>query len=205
MLEDVPAPPSELRASLPKDIDALVLKALAKNPDDRYANWAEFALEIANIGKLSIYVTSIPDIEKYAALRAVTMLAKLTDGEIWELVKVAHWSRQPARKVLLKEDTPGESLLFLAKGDLKVTRQGQLLNIIGAGEWFGEMSYIAGGELQLVKQVQQPPYADAVAIVAPGIVADIGLRESPLWIYGTGKPRVSPLPLPRRRRAEAPF
>ena len=147
VLEEVPVPPSQVRASLPRDIDALVLKALAKNPDDRYTNWAEFALEIANIGKLSIYVTSIPDIQKYAALRAVPMLAKLTDGEIWELVKVARWSRQPARKVLLKEDMPGESLLFLAKGDLKVTKAGQLLNIIGAGEWFGEMSYIANGEM----------------------------------------------------------
>ncbi len=147
VLQEVPAPPSTLRPSLTRDIDALVLKALAKNPDDRYTNWAEFALEIANIGKLSIYVTSIPDLERYASLRAVPMLSKLTDGEIWELVKVAKWSRQPARKVLLKEDTPGESLLFLAKGDLKVTKQGQLLNVIGEGEWFGEMSYIASGEL----------------------------------------------------------
>ncbi len=147
VLQEVPAPPTQLRPSLPKDIDALVLKALAKNPDDRYSDWAEFALEIANIGQLSVYVTSIPDLEKYAALRAVGMLSRLTDGEIWELVKVAKWSRQPAHKVLLKEDTPGESLLFLAKGDLKVTKQGQLLNIISAGEWFGEMSYIANGEL----------------------------------------------------------
>lgn len=147
VLKEVPVPPSQLRPSLPKDIDALVLKALAKNPDDRYGNWAEFALEIANIGQLSVYVTSIPDLEKYAALREVPMLSKLSDGEIWELVKVAKWSRQPARKVLLKEGTPGESLLFLAKGDLKVTKQGQLLNIIGAGEWFGEMSYIASGDL----------------------------------------------------------
>ncbi len=147
VLQDLPSPPSQLRPSLPKDIDALVLKALAKNPDDRYSNWAEFALEIAKIGKLSIYVTSIPDLEKYAALRAVEMLSRLSDGEIWELVKVAKWSRQPARKVLLEEDTPGESLLFLAKGDLKVTKQGKMLNIIGAGEWFGEMSYIAEGDL----------------------------------------------------------
>ena len=147
VLSEAPVPPSQLRPSLPAGIDALVLKALAKHPDERYANWAEFALEIANIGKLSIYATKIPDLEKYAALRAVEMLAKLTDPEIWELVKVANWSRQPGRKVLLEEGTPGASLLFLAKGNLKATKQGQLLNIISAGEWFGEMSYISAGDM----------------------------------------------------------
>jgi len=147
VLTEAPVPPSKVRKELPAGIDALVLKALEKNPADRYSSWADFALEIASIGKLSVYVHSIPDLEKYAALRAVGMLADLADGEIWELVKVARWSRVPAHTQLLKEDTPGDSLLFLAKGQLKVTKGGQLLNVIGAGEWFGEMSYIAGGEL----------------------------------------------------------
>ena len=169
VLSDVPAPPSELRASLPRGIDDLVLRALAKNPDDRYPSWADFALEIANIGKLSVYVHSIPDIEKYASLRAVGTLANLTDAEIWELVKVARWSRVPARTVLLKEDAAGEALLFLAKGELKVTKQGQLLNIIGSGEWFGEMSYIGGGDM--LRQATIESMTDAT--VAEFSVADL--------------------------------
>ncbi len=147
VLTEAPVPPSTVRKELPAGIDQLVLKALEKKPDDRYSSWADFALEIASIGKLSVYVHSIPDIEKYAALRAVGMLANLADGEIWELVKVGRWSRVPARTALLKEDTAGDSLLFLAQGQLKVTKGGQLLNVIGPGEWFGEMSYIGGGEI----------------------------------------------------------
>jgi serine/threonine protein kinase len=147
VLGKAPVPPSKLRPELPGGIDGLVLKAMEKNPDDRYSSWAEFALEMANIGRLSVYLHSIPDIEKYASLRSVDMLAKLTDGEIWELVKVARWTRVPARTVVLQEDAPGETLLFLAKGDLKVTKQGQLLNLISAGEWFGEMSYIGNGDI----------------------------------------------------------
>src|SRR4051812_49205558 len=46
VLRDVPAAPGTLRPSLPRGLDELVMKALAKNPDDRYASWAEFALEI---------------------------------------------------------------------------------------------------------------------------------------------------------------
>ena len=169
VLNEDPAPPSKVRPSLPGGIDDLVLRALAKNPDDRYPSWAEFALEIASIGKLSVYVTSIPDLEKYASLRAVGALANLTDAEIWELVKVARWSRVPARTVLLKEDAAGEALLFLAKGELKVTKQGQLLNIIGSGEWFGEMSYIGGGDM--LRQATIESMTDAT--VAEFSVADL--------------------------------
>ncbi len=147
VLSEAPVPPSKLRAGLPPGLDELVLKAMAKSPDERFHSWADFALEMANIGKFSVYLHTIPDIEKYAALRSVEMLEKLTDGEIWELVKVARWTRVPARTVILEEDAVGESLLFLAKGDLKVTKQGQLLNLISAGEWFGEMSYIGGGDI----------------------------------------------------------
>ena len=169
VLNDVPAPPSTARPTLPAGIDELVMRALAKNPDDRYSSWADFALEIAKIGKLSVYVHSIPDIEKYAALREVGMLANLADAEIWELVKVARWSRVPARTVLLKEDAPGDALLFLAAGQLKVTKQGQLLNIIGAGEWFGEMSYIGGGDMP--RQATIESMTDAT--VAEFSVADL--------------------------------
>jgi serine/threonine protein kinase len=169
VLSEAPVPPSQLRAGLPAGIDGLVLKAMEKHPDDRYPSWADFALEMANIGRLSVYLHNIPDIEKYASLRSVEMLAKLTDGEIWELVKVARWTRVPARTVILKEDAAGESLLFLAKGDLKVTKQGQLLNLISAGEWFGEMSYIGGGDMH--RQATIESMTDAT--VAEFAVADL--------------------------------
>jgi serine/threonine-protein kinase len=38
-----PVPPSALNADVPRDLDALVLKAMAKNPDNRYQSAAELA------------------------------------------------------------------------------------------------------------------------------------------------------------------
>jgi CRP-like cAMP-binding protein len=46
----------------------------------------------------------------------------------------------------VKENDPGASFFFLAQGQAKVIRQGRLLNMLNAGECFGEMSYITGGE-----------------------------------------------------------
>ncbi len=141
-----PLPPSEARKDLPKAIDPVVLRALMKSPAQRYPSWGDFALELSKVGQSVLPPGAIPDSEKYVVLKAVPMLANLSDAEIWELARAGLWSRVPKGKVIVKEKDPGTSFYFLARGDAKVTRQGRLLNSIGAKEFFGEMAYIAGGE-----------------------------------------------------------
>jgi serine/threonine protein kinase len=147
ILHQDPAPPSSLRASLPKEIDRVVLRALGKKPQFRYATWAEFALELSNVGKLVLPADAIMDSEKYVALKRVDMLANLSDSELWELTQAGRWTRVAAKQAIIRENEPGQSFFFLAQGQVKVTLEGRLLNTIGEGECFGEMAYIRGGEM----------------------------------------------------------
>ena len=146
ILHEDPRPPSRMWPSLPPELDRMLLTALQKNPADRFPTWADFALELAKIGGLSFHERTIQDSEKYEALRRVEMLAKLADGQIWELVQAGSWARVSAHHVIIRENDVGQSLFFLAKGQVKAARQGRLLNLIGAGECFGEMAYIRGGK-----------------------------------------------------------
>jgi serine/threonine protein kinase len=141
-----PLPPSEARPGLPKDIDPAVLRALKKIPEQRYATWAEFALELSRLGRLVLPEGAIPDSEKYVALQRVPMLGTLSDSELWELARAGRWTRSARNRILIKEKERGTSFFFLAQGEAKVTLQARLLNMVGAGEFFGEMAYIAGGE-----------------------------------------------------------
>jgi serine/threonine protein kinase len=141
-----PLPPSEARAGLPKDIDPVVLRALKKAPGQRYATWAEFALELSRVGRLVLPEGAIPDSEKYVALQKVPMLGTLSDSELWELARAGRWTRCARNRSIVKEKERGTSFFFLAQGEAKVTLQARLLNMVGAGEFFGEMAYIAGGE-----------------------------------------------------------
>ena len=145
ILKARPVPPSQLRPAISPELDRIVLKMLEKSPGDRYASWAELALELAAIGRLSTHQQSIPDSEKYAALKQVPMLSTLSDAEIWELVGAGRWRRLHANTNIVREGEPGTSMFFLATGQVKVTMAGRLLNVIGAGECFGEMAYITGG------------------------------------------------------------
>ena len=141
-----PQPPSEQRADLKKEIDGVVLRAMKKAPEQRYASWTEFALEISKVGQVYMPSGSIPDSEKYVALKKVPMLGTLADSELWELARAGKWTRVPKGRAIVAEGAKGTSFFFLAQGEAKVTKQKRLLNMVGAGECFGEMAYIAGGE-----------------------------------------------------------
>ena len=142
-----PLPPSEVRKDLPKDIDAVILRAMRKDPAKRYPTWAEFALELSKAVRQVLPANAIPDTEKYVALKNVEMLAKLADAEIWELVNAGKWTRVDKGRSIVKENDKGASFFFLAEGEVKVTRGGRLLNVVNHGECFGEMAYIWGGAL----------------------------------------------------------
>jgi serine/threonine protein kinase len=141
-----PQPPSEVRADLPKGLDAVVLRAMKKAPDQRYASWGEFALELSKAGQAVLPPGSISDSEKYVLLKSVPMLTMLADSELWELARAGRWTRVEKGKKIVKEKDRGTSFFFLAKGEAKVTKGGRLLNMVSGTEFFGEMAYIAGGE-----------------------------------------------------------
>ena len=147
ILAETPMPPSRHRPELGQDIDRILLQMMAKTPAQRYASWADLALDIARIGRLSVYQSTIPDSEKFVALKKVRLLGHLDDAELWELVQTGKWSRVPTRTVIVREGESGRSLFFLGSGRVKVTKQGRLLNLLEAGECVGEMSYVKDGEI----------------------------------------------------------
>jgi serine/threonine protein kinase len=142
-----PALPSGIRPELPKEIDAVVLRALGKKPEHRYATWAEFAGELSKLVTLVLPPDAISDSEKYIALKRVEILSLLSDAELWELAGAGSWTRAGAKQKIIRESEPGKSFFFLAHGQVRVTRKGRLLNTIDERECFGEMAYIRGGEL----------------------------------------------------------
>ena len=142
-----PVPPSSLREDLPWQFDEVILRALGKRPEHRYPTWTDFARALSNLGPLVFPADVIPDSEKFVTLQRVEMLANLTDAEIWELVHAGNWSRVERGTTLIRENEPGASFFFLAKGQVKVVRNGRLLNMVGESECFGEMAYISGGKV----------------------------------------------------------
>jgi serine/threonine protein kinase len=144
VLGATPLPLSAVCPDLPPGINPIVMRMLEKQPGERYEGWAELALDLAKVGRLSVYEQSVADSEKFTALRRSQLLARLSDAELWELARIGRWQRLPSSSVLVREGEAGDSLFLLGEGEAKVTFQGRLLDVLRAGEAFGEMAYIRG-------------------------------------------------------------
>ena len=55
--------------------------------------------------------------------------------------------KAPAQSTLMHEGDKGAGLMFLANGEIKVTKQGRLLNVLRSGSYFGEMAYVKAGAM----------------------------------------------------------
>jgi hypothetical protein len=167
IVEQEPPKPSEIRAEVDREVDRIVMRMLRKKPAERYADWAELAFDLADIGRFSVYVKEISDREKFMALRGFGPMEKLDDAEIWELVHASTWVRVPAQTTIMKEGDTSAELLFLASGEVKVVKQGRLLNVLRTGSYLGEMAHVKAG--QIPRQATVETLTDAlIAEFRPG-------------------------------------
>ena len=140
---DAPTAPSLLRASLPAHVDKVVLRALAKNPADRFGTWAEFSEALLTAHRdLPRQKSHDTEAERFGRLRALPFFADFHDVALWELMRLGSWRRLARGTVLMRENTPGDSFCVLLEGEVAVSRQGWNLSTLQAGVTLGEMTYL---------------------------------------------------------------
>jgi serine/threonine protein kinase len=143
ILHEQPAPPTQLRSDLPIQLERIVMLAMHKDPSKRFASWRDFGNELAELGHFEKSDLEINESEKFIALRKLEMFQDFADLELWELLRVGEWQKQPSKTVLVREDEIGDAIYILIEGGVNVTRHNRLLNTLSSGYCFGEMAYIS--------------------------------------------------------------
>ena len=142
-----PVPPSSLRANVSAGFDAVILRALAKSPQDRPASWDEFSQSlsalIANHEVPRGQLQGVLDSERFTLLRSLEFFAHFGDVELWEVVHRAHWQRFGFGHALYRKGEEGQTFHIVAQGEVEVFRDGARVAQLGAGTSVGEMAYLA--------------------------------------------------------------
>ena len=142
-----PDPPSHFRPDLSAPMEDIVKQAMAKDIARRYQSWEDFGTDLAALwqGEQSPQQdkTEVSDTEQFSLLKTLSFFRDFPENELWEVLRISKWRSFPAETVLISEGDVGDSFFILASGTVRVTRGKRLLNVLGSGDSFGEMSYLA--------------------------------------------------------------
>lgn len=141
VMYEAPPPPTQFRHDLPPQLERIVLLALKKDRAERYATWRDFGNDLATVGHFEKGDLELHESVKFNTLRKLSLFDDFTDIELWEILRISEWQKQPEKTVLLREDEVGDAIFILIEGGVSVTRCNRLLNTLSSGDCFGEMSY----------------------------------------------------------------
>ena len=142
-----PAPLVGERAGVDAALDAVVQRALAKRPQDRYPDWDAFAKALsALVTERRVPVgesQAVLDSERFTLLRSLEFFSSFGDVQLWEVVRRADWQRHPVDKLIYRRGEEGSTFHIIAAGALEVNRDGRVVARLGSGTSVGEMAYLA--------------------------------------------------------------
>ncbi|OGA15545.1 MAG: serine/threonine protein kinase [Betaproteobacteria bacterium RIFCSPLOWO2_02_FULL_63_19] len=141
-----PPLPSSYRKEIPLAVDRIVRKAMNKDIERRYATWGEFSFDLAEAFRnehLAPRTQEVADTDKFNIMRSLSFFNDFTDAELWEVMRISNWANLPENTVIMRDGETGDFFCILASGEVKVTKRKKLLNVLTAGECFGEMAYLA--------------------------------------------------------------
>ena len=160
--------PSAYRPEIPKAVDDIVRRAMAKNLTERYAQWGEFSSDLAEVSRGEAPVTrsqAFTDTDKFETLRKLPFFENFSDAELWEVARISSGRAAQAGETLMREGETGTYFCVLAEGQVQVTKKGKLLTILRPGEPFGEMAYLSKSARTRVADVTVA--SDAKIITVP--------------------------------------
>ena len=142
ILNAVPPHPATLRPDLPALLDQIVMKAINKDPKERYKSWLDFGKDLSQaFVSLRLAGESISESEKFNKLREFPFFEDFNDVALWEMVRIGSWKTVAAGTPLIREGEEGDSFYLLVDGEVKVTLSGKPLASLKPGACFGEILY----------------------------------------------------------------
>jgi serine/threonine protein kinase len=142
-----PALLSSLRSGVGPGVDSVILSAVAKRPEDRYASWDAFAQALSSLITTQQvprgHLQDVLDSERFNLLRTLDFFSNFGDVELWEVVHRAKWQRFPFGHALYTKGEEGSTFHIIAQGEVEVYRDGEKVAQLGAGTSVGEMAYLA--------------------------------------------------------------
>jgi len=140
-----PPPIHTLRSDISEELEELVAKTLQKKPEDRFANGLELAGKLTQVFQtLRAQNDKIDKQERFNTLRTLEFFHDFSHSEIWEILRASEWRTYEPADEIIREGEMDDRFYIIVEGDVAVQSGRREMGTIGAGQGFGETSYVRG-------------------------------------------------------------
>jgi serine/threonine protein kinase len=157
VVQQAPEALRDVRAEIPEDLDQVVLKALEKDPNDRYRTGSEFAGELTRVHqKLRATQAEMDDEERFAVLRKLRFFHDFSHAEIREVMRAGIWCEFQQGDAILRPGDIDDRFYVVVSGNVRMSRGEERIGTIGSGGCFGEATFAEGARRDTVAEAQGP-------------------------------------------------
>jgi serine/threonine protein kinase len=157
VVQSAPEPLRQVRPEIPEELEALVHRAMQKDPADRFRTGAELAAELTRVHqKFRATQAKIDDEERFAVLRKLRFFHEFSHAEIREVMRAAAWIDCQPGEIVLRAGDIDDRFYIVVSGSVSMSRGGDNLGRVEAGGCFGEASYSEGSRRDSVVEADSP-------------------------------------------------
>ncbi len=140
-----PPPLKQFRPDIPEIFEKIIYRLLQKDPTNRYKTGFDLAGDI----RLATDFLDEPDTgdhlneqKKLSEMQALAFFSGSSDAEILEIMRVATWCEHRAGDEIIVQGEKDAAFYVVVSGNVEVYHTNKLIDLIQAGDCFGEMGYL---------------------------------------------------------------
>ena len=137
-----PPPLSEWRKDIPARLSEVILRAIARDPAQRYGEWKAFSEDMEGALSVSGSKEIASDSSKYASLSKLDFFSEFDQKELWETIQISTRMLYKPGETIVSEGEAGTSIYVIVVGEADVLKNGAKINQMKTGSCFGEIAYL---------------------------------------------------------------
>ena len=138
-------PISEFRRDVPEVLSHIVDHCLHKRAGERYKTGLDLAADLSLVfSHIRLLEEEISGNDKFNLVRQLKFFQDFSQSEIWEVINASGWHEYEPGAEIIAEGDIENSFYVIVSGEVDVVKNQHPVDVLRAGDCFGEMGFIAG-------------------------------------------------------------